>query len=313
MIYFILCYLLSVGAYLIMLKVSFKMNLRQTEREEGLESHKRKSGTLTMGGIVFSFIPTILLIFHSKASLTSVLLGTAILCYFLLGFVDDIKVVRLKNNTGLSPKLRLIIELILGFIITIWLSMLGNDTTIGIGKLYFNFGIFYCVIISIYLTGMVNSFNLTDGIDTLLTSLSIILSLGLLFICFKDKNYEVAFFLILLVISLMAFYVLNYFNAKMFMGNTGSLVLGGGLSVSAIMLNAEIVFFIMCIPLIFETISDIVQVVYFKISKGKRVFKMAPFHHHLEILGYSEKLITALFSLVEIIFVFIALIIGGYF
>ncbi len=312
MIYFILCYLLSVGLYLLMLKFSKKLNIRQTEREEGLESHKRKSGTLTMGGIVFSLVPTIFYLIQTKFSPASALLACSIFAYFILGFLDDLKVIRFKSNIGLSPKLRLITEFILGFVITICLSILGNDSLICLGKFKFNFGIFYCLIMSFYLTGMVNSFNLTDGIDTLLASLSIIIALGLLIVCFRDEKYDVGCFLILLIISLSSFYVLNYFDAKIFMGNTGSLVLGGGLSVAAIMLDVEGLFFIMCIPLIFETLSDIIQVSYFKLTKGKRVFKMAPFHHHLELLGYSEKMITALFSLVEIIFVFIALIIGGY-
>ncbi len=312
MIYFIICYILSVGFYLLMHNYAKRYNIRQTEREEGLASHKIKDGTFTMGGVVFSLIPIFLFLISKRFTGYSLLISFSMLGYFILGLMDDLKVIKYKNNNGLSPKVRLIIEFILGFIIAVWLSIIGNDSVIGFGNFKINFGVFYCLLMSFYLTGLVNSFNLTDGIDSLLSSLCIIISLGLLIVCFKDGNYDVAFFLILLVISLASFYVLNYHIASIFMGNTGSLVLGGVLGAISMILNVEGLFLIMCIPLIFETVSDIIQVMYFKITKGKRFFKMAPFHHHLELLGYSERLISALFSLVEIIFVFIALIIGGY-
>lgn len=312
MIYFILSYILSFLFYFILRLITTKYHVSQTEREEGLEAHKLKNGTPTLGGLIFVIVPCILMLIK-KRTFETLLICLSFLLFSLIGFIDDIKIIKFKQNDGLTPKMRLIVEYLIATFLLILLLIKGYSSKIMIMSIAINTGFLYIPIMSTFIVGTANSYNLTDGIDSLLASLSIIIAIGLLIFSFNKECYTVAFFLICFIISISAFYFLNYNRAVIFMGDTGSLAIGGGLSVIAIILDIPFYFMIMSIPLYFETITDILQITYFKITKGKRLFLMAPFHHHLEILGYSEKLITALFSLIEIIFVIFCLFLAKIF
>lgn len=306
MIYFICVYLASFIAYFVLKMLNTHYSFRQFEREEGLLTHKVKNGTATMGGTVFVLIPSIFLL-SKNFTIKNLLLVCVFISFSFIGFIDDYKVIKNKNNEGLSPKKRLIFEYAISFIAIIILLILGCKKSINIFGYACDLGFFFIPVISTFLVGSANSYNLTDGVDSLLASLSVIISFGLLIISFDKKEYDISFFLMCLIISLCAFYFLNYNKAALFMGDTGSLAIGGVLSFIALMLDSIFVFAIMSMPLYFETFSDIIQVFYYKKTKGKRLFLMAPFHHHLELLGYSEKMICALFSLVEIVLVLFCL------
>lgn len=302
MIYFVLTYFLSFISYFILKFLNTKYSIRQTEREEGLQSHKIKNGTPTLGGIIFVIIPSIMsLIKYQSFDIFMIIFSFCV--FALIGFIDDIKVIKSHQNNGLTPKTRLIIEYIVSIIILILCLINGYSKEIKIFNTVLNLGILFLPIMSTFIVGTANSYNLTDGIDSLLASLSTIIAIGLLMFSFLYEKYAIAFFLICLIISIVSFYFLNYNKAVIFMGDTGSLAIGAALCITSILLEIPIYFIIMSLPLYFETITDILQVIYFKITKGKRLFLMAPFHHHLEILGYSEKIITAIFSLIEIILV----------
>lgn len=312
MIYIIICYILSLILYLLLNILTKKYNIRQTEREEGIELHKIKNGTPTLGGIVFTLIPSLLLIIKYH-NITSFILSLGMLSFSIIGILDDFKVIILKKNDGLSIKARLILEFIVSLIIIILISKnITYDTNLYINNISFNISFLYIPFIIILLVSSVNSYNITDGIDTLLSSLFIIIAMSFIVISINQKKYEISFFLILIIISITSFYFLNYFPSKIFMGDTDSLSLGAILCIISIILKEELLFIIMSLPLFFETISDIIQVLYFKLTKGKRLFKMAPFHHHLELKGFSEKVIVYLFSIIEIIICILCLYFNSY-
>lgn len=312
MIYFILAYLLSFIFYFFLKFFNFKHNIRQTEREEGLDSHKVKNGTPTLGGIIFVIIPTSLMLIKYH-TFDAIIISLSYLSFSIVGFIDDIKIIKLNKNDGLTPKKRLIVEYLISFIILILCLIKGYSKKFLIMGFTLNLGVLYFPFMTTFMVGTANSFNLTDGIDSLLASVSGIIAVGLLIFSFYKEMYTISFFLICFFISITSFYFLNYNKAVIFMGDTGSLAIGGVFSVISILLDIPFYFMIMCIPLYFETITDILQVLYFKITKGKRLFLMAPFHHHLELLGYNEKIITAIFSLVEIILVIFCLFLAKIF
>lgn len=312
MIYFVLTYVLSFGFYFFLRFFNIKHNIRQTEREEGLDSHKLKNGTPTLGGIIFVVIPTCLLLIKYH-SFDAIIIAISYLSFSIVGFIDDVKIIKSNKNDGLTPKKRLIIEYLISFIILILCLIKGYSKKIMIINLTINLGFIYFPLMTTFMVGTANSFNLTDGIDSLLASISAIIAIGLLIFSFHKEMYIISFFLICFFISITSFYFLNYNKAVIFMGDTGSLAIGAVFSVISILLDIPFYFMIMCIPLYFETITDILQVLYFKITRGKRLFLMAPFHHHLELLGYNEKIITALFSLIEIILVIFCLFLAKIF
>lgn len=312
MIYFITCYILSLLSYLILNHLTKKYNIRQTEREEGPNIHKIKNGTPTIGGVVFVLIPTILvnIKYHNFTSFT---LSIGMVSFFFVGILDDFKVVILKKNDGMHVSTRLILEFIISFIILLLIfKYINYDSNLYLNSISFNIGILYLPFIIFLLVSSVNSFNITDGIDTLLSSLFIIIAMSFIVISLKQEKYEITFFLILIIISIISFYFLNYFPSLIFMGDTGSLSLGAILCIVSIILKEELLFIIMSLPIFFETISDILQIIYFKLTKGKRLFKMAPFHHHLELIGFSEKVIVYLFSIIEIIICILCLYFNSY-
>lgn len=312
MIYFVICYILSLLSFLLLNYLTKKYNIRQTEREDGPAVHKVKNGTPTLGGVVFVIIPTILLNIKYH-NIISFILSFCMLSFFFIGILDDFKIVIFKKNDGLKISTRLILEFIMSFIIILLIiKYIYYDTNLYLNSMNFNIGILYIPFILLLLVSSVNSFNITDGIDTLLSSLFIIIAMSFIVISLNQKEYEITFYLILIIISIILFYFLNYFPSLIFMGDTGSLSLGALLCIISIILKEELLFIIMSLPIFFETFSDIIQIIYFKFTKGKRLFKMAPFHHHLELIGFSEKVIVYLFSIIEIIICILCLYFNSY-
>ncbi|MDU1043822.1 phospho-N-acetylmuramoyl-pentapeptide-transferase [Peptoniphilus rhinitidis] len=287
----------------ILIPILKRLNAGQSIREDGPQSHLIKSGTPTIGGIIFlsSTLITTFLIKNLKVSVFMIIFST--FAFGAVGFIDDyIKVVK-KRNLGLRAYQKLILQIIVAVVLIIYQYNSKNmvtDVYIPFLKDYRSFGIFYIPFIIFVIVGTVNSVNLTDGLDGLSSSVTIICLLFFVICANKLNKPEIAIFSMTLAASLLGFLVFNKYPAKVFMGDTGSLALGGAISAIALLLNVPLILPIAGGIYFIETLSVIIQVVSFK-TRGKRVFLMAPLHHHYEQKGWHETKIVAVFCVIEII------------
>lgn len=300
----------------ILIKKLHDLKFGQSEREEGLASHKVKSGTPTMGGIAFVVIPIVvacLVDYHILFNPMILIVLVAYLGYFAIGFIDDYKIVVQKCNDGLSAKQKFLMQAALAVIIFIMYYFFSNhDTSVLIPIAHFNFNIgpiLFFILIFIMFTGESNAVNLTDGLDGLCAGVSII---GLIpFIAFSliNKHYDLTLVMASILGSLIAYLYFNKYPAKIFMGDTGSLAIGGLFAGIALVERQEIVLLIIGFIFIVETLSVMLQVTHYR-RTGKRLFKMAPIHHHFEALGLSETKVAHKFYFWAIVFAIIGFIIG---
>lgn len=312
-------YLVNIGLGLILslilgkilIPVLKRLHAGQSIREEGPKSHMVKSGTPTIGGLIFLFsaIITTLLTGNFKVSVFMILFST--LAFGAVGFVDDYIKVVMKRNLGLRAYQKLFLQILTAVILIIYQynsKHMGTDLYIPFLKDYRSIGVFYIPFIIFVIVGTVNSVNLTDGLDGLSTSVTIICLLFFNVVAVKFERYEIAAFSLVLAGALIGFLFFNKYPAKVFMGDTGSLALGGAISAIALLLNVPLILPITGGIYFIETLSVIIQVVSFK-TRGKRVFLMSPLHHHFEQKGWHEKKIVAVFSLVELILCIISYLI----
>ncbi len=293
-----------------------KVKLGQIERDEGPESHKHKGGTPTMGGIVF-IICSILVVYILNFSFFTNpfinLITFAFLGYGLIGFLDDYLIVVRKTNDGLKPIYKYGLQSILAiaFYILAKYFIPGFDTSITIPLLHtsIDLGWFYPVLVYFMFTAGSNAVNLTDGLDGLATGLSMIATAVFVIFAIMNKNYEIAIYAMIIVGTLLGFMYFNYHPARIFMGDTGSLSLGGVLAALAVLTNQELLLILIGGVFLIETLSVIIQVVSFK-TRGKRVFKMAPIHHHFEMLGWSEQQVVISFWFFGFICGIIGIVLG---
>ena len=299
----------------LLIKFLTKLKFGQEILDIGPSWHKKKAGTPTMGGFMFIIGTAFACI---AMGITGITLGhyEAILplifsvCFGFIGFFDDyIKVVK-KRNLGLTARQKIMLQLFVAVVFVVTLKLFNfTDTNVSIpfagikdfSWLYYPFAVFVIL-------GTVNSVNLTDGLDGLVSMVTIPPMIFLTAAAFLLKKSEGAVFTLALIGGLIGFLIFNFYPAKVFMGDTGSLFLGGAVVTTAFVL--DIPFFIVLFGIIYfyEALSDIIQIGYFKITKGKRIFKMAPIHHHFEKCGWSEKKIVFVFSFISAVFSFIAYI-----
>ena len=283
-----------------------RLKFGQEILEIGPNWHKSKQGTPTMGGIAFisGVFAAIVLSLLIKFSLPLCMMLVISLGFGLIGFTDDyIKVVK-KRNLGLTARQKLLLQTILAVIYVVVLAKTGNlDNHIIIPfmqkTVQLNW-IFYVVMILFVVTGTVNAVNLTDGIDGLAAGITAFVSLFFAIAAILFGNLDGAWFSLAVLGGCMAFFMFNKHPAKMFMGDTGSLFLGGSISVLAVGLKMPLILIIVGFVYLFETISVIIQVTSFKLT-GKRVFKMTPIHHHFEMCGWKENKIVCVFTAVTIL------------
>ena len=268
-----------------------KLKIGQSIREDGPQSHLYKTGTPTMGGIIFILSSLIIFILMGNKSLNAIVILLSMLGFGSIGYLDDyIKVVK-KRNLGLRAYQKIIAQIIVAIIVIIYFQNSIETSGIAyipfIGERNLNIGIWMLPFLLIVVLGTVNSVNLTDGLDGLATGISIIVFIAFSFISYKIGQLDISLVSIIIAGSLIGFLTFNYNPAKVFMGDTGSLALGGALSAVAILTRTYL--FIPIIGGVFfaETLSVIIQVLYFK-ATGKRFFKMAPLHHHFEQIGWEE-------------------------
>ncbi len=270
-----------------------RLKFGQSIREEGPKSHQKKTGTPTMGGIVFllAILVTTLVMtgkFTDVSEETYLLLFVTI-GFGLLGFLDDFIKIAMKRNLGLTSKQKFLGQVVISIIFYLICRQSNMSTAIEIPFTNYelDFGWFYVFIVIFWLVGFSNAVNLTDGLDGLVSGTSAIAFGAFAVLAWNQQNYEVALFCVAVVGAVLGFLVFNAHPAKVFMGDTGSLALGGALATVAILLKLELLLVIIGGVFVIETLSVILQVASFK-TTGKRIFKMSPLHHHYELSGWSE-------------------------
>ena len=297
----------------IFIPILHKLKFGQNIRKEGPKSHQKKAGTPTMGGLIF-FISVAATILITGPDLTGkkMIILYSLIAFGFIGFLDDMLKIIHKDNLGLKAGQKMILLLIFSVALAVYgYIKIGSDILIPFGGGFkLNLGIFYIPFIVLYYAAVTNAVNLTDGIDGLATSVTIIVLTFFTIVAYKTGNkdaQDVAIFAIALCGALLGFLKYNAFPAKIFMGDTGSLALGGAIGTIALMLKMELWVIIVGLMYVIETLSVIIQVASFKMT-GKRVFKMAPIHHHFEQCGWSEVKIVTVFSLATAVLCFIGFI-----
>ncbi len=315
----LMTFIISVICGLITIPILKKLKVGQIERDDGPASHLKKQGTPTMGGVIM-LIATIVAIaivytylhLTVNQNIAQKLLPMILITigYSLIGFIDDFKKLVLKNTDGLKPRYKMLGLLIIGIIyvlLLIYVFKIGTETYIPIAKKYINMPEFlYIPFAIIVILATTNAINLTDGIDGLSSSVSAIIITCLTAIGIKNGVYEVSIFGSIIVGATLGFLMFNIHPAKVFMGDTGSLMLGGVIAGLALYLKMPLLLLLIAIIPVIETLSVIIQVTHFK-RTGNRVFKMTPIHHHFELSGWNENKIVVVFSLVTLVACLIAL------
>lgn len=287
-----------------------KLKMGQTERKEGVQSHLKKAGTPTMGGIIFllSTVVTSLLYVKDYPKIIPVLFLT--LGFGIIGFLDDYLKVVLKRSDGLMPMQKMACQIVVTAVFAFYLVKF-TDVPLTM-KIPFitghelDFGILTIPLIFIVVIGTVNGVNFTDGLDGLASSVTIMVATFFSVIAIGTKS-GIEPITCAVVGALMGFLLFNVYPAKIFMGDTGSLALGGFVAGTAYMLQMPLFLLIVGLIYVVEVLSVMIQVTYFKATHGKRFFKMAPIHHHFELCGWSETRVVAVFSIITAVLCLIAL------
>lgn len=287
-----------------------KLKVGQNERSDGPRAHLKKQGTPTMGGImmiisiVFVSIIFCLINKDMETNMPIIAIACASIGFGIVGFVDDFKKIVLKNTEGLNPRLKMFGLLIISVMYTIFLIKyvnIGTDIIIPFIGYDLNLPIWiYIPFTILVMLSATNAVNLTDGVDGLAGSVTAIMVTAISIIAIKVGMDSVSIFGAIVVGTVIGFLIYNFYKAKVMMGDTGSLLLGGVISSMTIYLKLPLILLIVAIIPICETLSVILQVLYFK-KTGNRLFKMAPLHHHFELSGWRENKVVAVFSLVTLV------------
>lgn len=289
-----------------------RLKFGQSIREEGPKAHMKKSGTPTMGGlaIIFSIVvSTLVIVFKfTEPTFKTYLLLLVLVGFGLLGFLDDFIKVVLKRNLGLTSLQKLIGQIVIAAIFYIVYMNQGLPTTVSIPltDISIDLGWGYLLFVVFWLVGFSNAVNLTDGLDGLVSGTSAIAFGAFAILAWNMAEYEVAIFSVVVVGAVLGFLVFNAHPAKVFMGDTGSLALGGAIATVAILTKLEILLIIIGFVFVMETLSVIIQVISFK-TTGKRVFKMSPLHHHYELSGWGEWKVVSTFWTVGLLCAILAI------
>lgn len=310
MLIFLGSYVLGILLCLIVLPYLKKLKVGQIVRDDGPKSHLKKAGTPTMGGVAILITSLVILAICTIKYPKIIMAIIPFIGFGVVGFIDDFKKLRYENTEGLSPmKKMILLFLVSATFILIYLLTFGYGTDILIPiilkDLVLPMGIF--VIFTMFiLLGTSNAVNLTDGLDGLATGIVTIILAFFTAVAIKNNDTEMMIFGTTVMGANLAFLLFNMHPAKMFLGDTGSLALGGAVAAMAIIMKMPIYLAIVALVPVIETLSVALQVIYFKATKGKRLFKMAPIHHHLELSGMKETKIVPLFWLTTVILCVIA-------
>ena len=305
----------AISAVLCPIVIPFLHRLKfgQQVREDGPQTHLKKAGTPTMGGLIIlsSIIITSVFYIPEYPKIIPVLFVTV--GFGIIGFLDDYIKIVMKRSEGLNPKQKLAGQIVITAIFTYYLMHSGDvGTRILVpftggfdGGLWLDLGYLYIPFVFLVLLGTDNGVNFTDGLDGLCTSVTILVATFLTIIALGEGS-GISPITGAVVGSLLGFLLFNVYPAKVFMGDTGSLALGGFVAASALMMQMPLFILIIGFIYLIEVLSVIIQVTYFKKTGGMRIFKMAPIHHHFELCGWSETRVVAVFSIVTAILCLIA-------
>ena len=315
----IIAFIISIMMGFMIIPILKKRKVGQIERDDGPQSHLKKQGTPTMGGIIIIITMTLVVIgtyiylsIIGETDIAHKLLPILLLTigFGLIGFIDDYKKLVLKNTEGLKPSYKMIGLLIISVAYVVYLVYglkIETQTYIPIIKTYIDMPVFvYIPFAIIVILGATNAVNLTDGIDGLSSSVCAIIITCLAIIGISLQLYEVSIFASIVIGAVLGFLMFNIHPAKVFMGDTGSLMLGGVISGLALYLEMPLLLLVIALIPVLETLSVMIQVVYFK-KTGKRFFKMAPIHHHFELSGWKENKVVIVFSIVTLLLCIIGL------
>ena len=316
----LLSFALSVIVSLIVIPILKKLKVGQSEREEGPKSHLTKKGTPTMGGLILIITTIILSAFlyidyaGDEPEIATRLLPMIFVTigFGLVGFIDDFKKVVLHNTDGLSPRLKMLGLMVIAIAYVVMLVFNfnnGTDIYIPFINKYITLPLWiYIPFAVVVILATTNAVNLTDGIDGLATSVTTIILTCLTVISIVWEVKETTIFGCIVIGAALGFLLFNLHPAQIFMGDTGSLLLGGAIAGIALYLKLPLLLIIIAIIPVIETISVMIQVLVYK-KTGKRVFKMTPIHHHFELCGWKENKIVSIFSLVTLIMCMVGIMI----
>ena len=315
----IIAFIISIIMGFIIIPILKKRKVGQIERDDGPQSHLKKQGTPTMGGIIIIITMVLVVIgtyaylsINGETDLANKLLPILLLTigFGFIGFIDDFKKLVLKNTEGLKPSYKMIGLLIISVAYVVYLVYglkIETQTYIPIIKTYIDMPTFiYIPFAIVVILGATNAVNLTDGIDGLSSSVCAIIITCLAIIGIRLQVYEVSIFASIVIGAVLGFLMFNIHPAKVFMGDTGSLMLGGVISGLALYLEMPLLLLVIALIPVIETISVMIQVAYFK-KTGKRFFKMAPLHHHFELSGWKENKVVVVFSVATLLLCIIGL------
>ena len=307
--------LISFGLSLLMgpvvIPILRKLKMGQTEREEGVQSHLKKAGTPTMGGVIFLISTVITSLFYVKdyPKIIPVLFLT--LGFGIIGFLDDYLKVVLRRSDGLLAWQKFLLQIVVTAIFTFYIVRYTDiSLTMRIpfwSGHYLNLGWLAIPVLFFAVIGTVNGVNFTDGLDGLASSVTLIVAVFFTVVSIGLES-GIEPITCAVVGGLMGFLLYNVYPAKVFMGDTGSLALGGFVAGAAYVMQMPLFILIVGLIYLVEVLSVIIQVTYFKMTHGKRIFKMAPIHHHFELCGWSETRVVAVFSVVTAIMCLIGLL-----
>ena len=287
-----------------------RLKMGQTERVDGVQSHLKKAGTPTMGGVMIlgSVVITSLFYVRDYPKIIPVLFLTV--GFGLIGFLDDYLKVVMKRSDGLFPKQKMALQIVVTAIFAYYVVKIAKiPLTMLIpfsGGKYLNIGWFAVPLLFIAVIGTVNGTNFTDGLDGLASSVTVLVATFFTVVAVGTKS-GIEPITCAVVGALLGFLLFNVYPASVFMGDTGSLALGGFVAGAAYMMQMPLFIIIVGLIYLVEVASVIIQVTYFKKTGGKRIFKMAPIHHHFELCGWSETRIVAVFSVITAVMCLIAL------
>lgn len=303
-----------------------RLKFGQIERELGPESHKKKQGTPTMGGIMMLLAVTVTVLVFGLDGMEFVLPALLVTVAFgIVGFLDDFIKIRRKNNLGLRAYQKLLAQIVIAALVAIWAyrsPLLGPTLYLPISGGEWNIGVWYIPLVMFVVIAEVNAVNLTDGLDGLASSVTMVYSFFMLAIfvimtTMANQNGELllsenlngmAIFSAAIVGACLGFLRYNAYPARVFMGDTGSLALGGAVSMMAILSRSILILPIMGFCFLASALSVVLQVATNHLNHGKRMFKMAPIHHHFELLGHPEPKIVTMYAILTTVLCAICLL-----
>jgi phospho-N-acetylmuramoyl-pentapeptide-transferase len=289
-----------------------RLKFGQQVRSDGPQTHLKKAGTPTMGGIIILLAAAVSFLRYAEYTAEFRVLLTAMLGFGLVGFLDDYIKIAMKRSLGLTARQKLLGQLLFGAVICFMLYQAGHDTRIAVPGTDFSIDLylFYYPFVILMFMAVGNAVNFTDGVDGLLSGTSAIAFAAFAIVALRAAEPEAAVFSAAMIGAVLGFLVYNAHPAKVFMGDSGSLGIGGGLAAVAILTKTELLFLVIGGIFVIEMLSVVLQVASFKL-RGKRIFRMSPIHHHFEVGGWSEWKVVTMFWAAGFLFAAAGLALNG--